>query len=107
MPASEQDDDRSVISDLIDWQHQAQNEPVARLAARVGCELNRLGEKLDELNQMFREPWCSCGCTADAISDAVVEVMRLGTSVAICTLGLSHRNPDGLSIVSVPSPSVN
>ena len=47
------------------------------------------------------------GCTREAIIDAVVEVMRAGTSAAICTLGLSHRSPDGPSFVSVPSPSVN
>jgi hypothetical protein len=107
MPASGSDDDRHVICDLIGWQHRAQTEPLGTLGNRAAAELNHLADTLDELNQLLREPPCSCGCTQDAIIDAVVQVMRAGTSAAICTLGLSHRSRDGLSLVSVPSPSVN
>ena len=107
MPASAGDDDRHIVCDLIGWQHRAQTEPLDELGNRAAGELNRLADMLDELNQLLREPPCACGCTREAIIDAVVEVMRAGTSAAICTLGLSHRSPDGLSFASVPSPSVN
>jgi hypothetical protein len=107
MPASASDDDRHILCDLIGWQHRAQTELFGKLADRAAGELNLLADRLDELNQLLLEPSCACGCTSEAIIDAVVEVMRAGTSAAICTLGLSHRSPDGLSFVSVPSPSVN
>ena len=107
MPASASDDDRHIVCDLIGWQHRAQTEPLGTLGGRAAGELNHLAGTLDELNQLLREPPCECGCTRQAVIDAVVEVMRAGTSAAICTLGLSHRSPDGLSFVSVPSPSPN
>jgi hypothetical protein len=107
MPASESDDDRHLICDLIGWQHRAQTEPLSTLGDRAAAELNHLADTLDELNQLLREPPCSCGCTQEAIIGAVVQVLRAGTSAAICTLGLSHRSLDGLRLVSVPSPSAN
>jgi len=103
-PGSE---DRHLVCDLIGWQHRAQNEPLGKLGNRAAGELNRLGGLLDELNQLLREPPCACGCTQHAIVDAVTEVLRAGTSAAICTLGLSHRSPDGPGFVSVPPPSAN
>lgn len=107
MSASASDDDRHIVCDLIGWQHRAQTEPLGTLGDRAAGELNDLASRLDELNQLLRELPCPCGCTREAIINAVVEVMRAGTSAAICTLGLSHRSPDGLSFASVPSPSVN
>jgi hypothetical protein len=103
MPASGEDRDRPIIDDLIDWQYQAQNEPLIRLGNLACGELNDLAVALDEANRLLAGP----PCDAEAASDAVVEVMRLGTLFAVHVLGMVYRNPQGLSFVSVPSPSAN
>jgi hypothetical protein len=94
-----------VYGDLVDWQHRAQHEPVEHLAALAGDDLNLLAETLDALNELLREPPCECGCTQEAIVDAAMEVLKLGTSAAIAVLGLTRRNPGGVSFVPASSPN--
>jgi hypothetical protein len=96
--------DGHIAFDLITWQHQAQFEPVERLAGRVGDELDHLASMLDELNDLLREPRCPCGCTKEAIIDATTDIVQLGTSAAICVLGLVRRNPGGVGFIA---PSAN
>jgi hypothetical protein len=104
MPAPANDDD-TVIDDIVNWQYDALSEPVEELAAQACDKLNRLSLVLNELNGLAVTEPCSCGCVQKKISRAVVEVLQLATPVAIYTLGLTRRNPDGLHIVLPPAPS--
>jgi hypothetical protein len=103
MPASGDDQERLITEDLINWQYQAQNEPLIRLAYQAHQELDELAAALDVLNQLLADPQCD----VEAASDAVVAVMRLGTVFAVHALGIVIRDPQGLSLDSVPSPSAN
>jgi hypothetical protein len=95
--------DGHIACDLITWQHQAQYEPVERLAGRVGDELDHLAAMLDELTELLRVPPCPCGCTKEVIIDAVTDIVRLGTSAAIGVLGLVRRNPGGVGFIAASS----
>ena len=95
--------DGHIAFDLITWQHQAQYEPLERLAGRVGDELDHLAAMLDELTELLREPPCPCGCTKEAIIDAITDIVQLGTSAAICVLGLVRRNPGGVGFTTASS----
>jgi hypothetical protein len=92
-----------IAGDLITWQHQAQDEPVEKLAGRVGDDLNDLADQLDELNELLREPLCPCGCTREAIVDTTTNIVRLSTSAAIGVLGLVRRNPGGVGFTAASS----
>jgi hypothetical protein len=92
-----------IACDLITWQHQAQCEPIERLAGRVGDELDHLAVMLDELTELLREPPCPCGCTNEAIIDTATDIVQLGTSAAICVLGLVRRNPGGVGFSTASS----
>jgi hypothetical protein len=95
--------DGYIACDLTTWQHQAQFEPVERLAVRVGDELDHLAVTLDELNELLREPPCPCGCTKEAIIDTTTDIVKLGTAAAICILGLARRNPGGVGFTTASS----
>ena len=92
-----------IAGDLITWQHQAQFEPLEQVAGRVGDELDLLAAMLDELTELLREPPCPCGCTKEAIIDAITDIVQLGTSAAICVLGLVRRNPGGVGFTTASS----
>jgi hypothetical protein len=102
MPESANSDGH-ITCDLITWQHQAQFEPIEQVAGRVGDELDHLAAMLDELNELLREPLCPCGCTKQAIIDAATDIVQLGTSAAICVLGLVRRNPGGVGFTAASS----
>ena len=85
-----------IAGDLITWLHQAQCEPIEQVADRVGDELDLLAAMLDELTELLSGPPCPCGCTEEAIIDAITDIVQLGTSAAICVLGLVRRNPGGV-----------
>jgi hypothetical protein len=102
MPGSANGDGH-IVSDLITWLHQAQCEPVEQVAGRAGDELDLLAATLDELNELLAEPLCPCGCTTEAIVEAITDIVQLGTSAAICVLGLVRRNPGGVGFVSASS----
>jgi hypothetical protein len=95
--------DGLIAGDLITWLHQAQCEPIEQVAGRVGDELDLLAATLDELNELLREPPCPCGCTKEAIIDAITDIVQLGTSAAICVLGLVRRNPGGVGFSTASS----
>jgi hypothetical protein len=95
--------DGHIAFDLTTWQHQAQCEPIERLAGRVGDELDLLSAMLDELGELLREPLCPCGCTKQAVLDAATDIVRLGTSAAIGVLGLVRRNPGGVGFITASS----
>ena len=92
-----------IAGDLITWQHQAQCEPVERLAGRVADELDLMAATLEELNELLREPPCPCGCTREAIIDAATDIVQLGTSAAIGVLALVRRNPGGVGFTAASS----
>lgn len=92
-----------IARDLITWQHQAQFEPIDQVAGRVGDELDHLAAMLDELTELLGESPCPCGCTKEAIIDAVTDIVQLGTSAAICVLGLVRRNPGGVGFTTASS----
>jgi hypothetical protein len=106
MPAPEHDDG-TVIDDIINWQYEAQAESVDEVAAQACDKLNRLALVLNELNELVGTQPCSCGCVQKKIGRAVAEVLQLATPVAIYTLGLTLRNPDGLQVVLRPTSSAN
>lgn len=95
--------DGYIACDLATWQHQAQFEPLKRLAGRVGDELDYLAVMLDELTELLREPPCPCGCTKEAIIDATTDIVQLSTAAAICILGLVRRNPGGVGFTTASS----
>jgi hypothetical protein len=94
-----------IAGDLITWLHQAEFEPIEQVAGRVGDELDLLAAMLDELTELLSGPLCPCGCTKQAIVDAITDIVRLGTSAAIRVLGLVRRNPGGVGFT--PASSVN
>ena len=102
MPESANSDGH-MACDLISWHRQAQDEPVDQLAARVGDELDLLAVALDELDELLRAPMCSCGCTVDAMLVLATDIAQLGTSAAICVLGLVRRNPGGVGFITASS----
>jgi hypothetical protein len=106
MPGPE-NDDGSVIDDIINWQYQARAESLEELAVQACDKLNRLSLVLNELNELAITEPCSCGCLQEKLGRAVTEVLQLATPVAIYTLGLTHRNPDGLHVLLRPTPSAN
>ena len=89
--------------DLITWHRQAQREPVGQLAARVGDELDLLAVALDELDKLLRVGPCPCGCTVEAMTGLATDIAQLGTSAAICVLGLVRRNPGGVGFITASS----
>jgi hypothetical protein len=95
--------DGYIASDLITWLHQAQCEPVEQVASRVGDELDLLAAMLDELNELLSEPLCPCGCTKESVIETITDIVRLGTSAAICVLGLVRRNPGGVGFITASS----
>jgi len=95
--------DGHIACDLITWQHQAQHEPIERLAGRVGDELDLLAAMLDELDDLASGPLCPCGCTQEAIIGTATDIVQLGTSAAIAVLGLVRRNPGGVGFTTASS----
>jgi hypothetical protein len=89
-----------IAGDLIAWLHQAEFEPIDQVAGRVGDELDLLAVMLDELTELLSGPPCPCGCSKEAIVDVITDIVRLGTSAAICVLGLVRRNPGGVGFTA-------
>jgi hypothetical protein len=91
------------IHEVLQLQHDAQEAPVHDLAHDVIVMYNELAHVLDELNQLVTAEPCSCGCTPVAVKALLVQVVKLATSIAIYTLGISHRNPGGFHIGPRPA----
>jgi hypothetical protein len=91
------------IDELLQLQHDAQNAPVHDLAHDVISMYNELADTLNAFNELVAAEPCSCGCTSAGAKAVLAQTVKLTISIAIYSLGIGQRSPNGFHIGQRPA----